>query len=135
MVRDLGGRTDRVTTRDRAKSLFFFAAWRTRFRVQVPLGSPSFTDALGSLIDRGFVHIPRLVPLELVAQARAAIDDDLRRNYDPARESEYSSGTYCPTILEAPAIADLLLRSAARELVDTALGFDASLTSTARGGD
>ena len=41
MVGDLRGRADRVTTRDRAKSLLFFAAWRTRFRVQVPLGSPT----------------------------------------------------------------------------------------------
>lgn len=94
--------------------------------------SRSFTEELGSLVDRGFVHLPGLVPLELVARARSAIDDDLRRNYDPARESEYSSGTYCPAILEAPEIADLLLRSPARALVDAALGLDALIVRPAQ---
>lgn len=54
-----------------------------------------------SLVERGYLHERGLVAPELVARARAEIDDDLRRNYDPAREEEYSSRTYCPTILDA----------------------------------
>ncbi len=84
------------------------------------------------LVERGYVHVPGLVPLELVARARAAIDDDLRRNYDSAREDEYSSGTYCPAILDAPAITDLLWCSGARDLVDAALGLDTLIVSRAQ---
>src|ERR1043165_9893207 len=77
-----------------------------------------------SLVERGYVHVRGLVAPELVARARAAIDDDLRLHYDATREKEYSSGTYCPAILDAPAITDLLLCSGARELVDAALGLE-----------
>jgi hypothetical protein len=82
-----------------------------------------------SLVDRGYVHVHGLVAHELVARARAAIDDDLRRNYDPAREDAYSGSTYCPAILDAPAITDLLRRSGASDLVDAALGLDALTAS------
>lgn len=60
------------------------------------------------LVERGYVHVRGLVALDLVARARAAIDDELRRNYDPAREDEYSSRTYCPAIeLDAEPVPDL----------------------------
>jgi hypothetical protein len=85
-----------------------------------------------SLIDRGYIHVPGLVAPDLVARARAAIDDDLARNYDPAREDEYSGTTYCPTILDAPPLTDLLQRSGARELLDAALGLDALTVSPAQ---
>ena len=84
------------------------------------------------LVERGYVHVRGLVALELVARARAVIDDDLRLNYDPTREDDYSSGTYCPAILDAPAITDLLWCSGARDLVDAALGLDTLTVSPAQ---
>src|SRR5262249_29393490 len=83
-------------------------------------------------VERGYLHVRGLVALELVARARAVIDDDLRRSYDPAREDEYSSGTYCEAIRDAPAITDLLRCSGARDLVDAALGLDTLTVSPAQ---
>src|SRR3569623_1496815 len=78
-----------------------------------------------SLIERGYVHTHGLIASDLVDHARTVIRDDLRRNYDAAREDEYSGATYCPGILDAPAITELLRCSGARDLVDAALGVDA----------
>ncbi|MDB4958645.1 MAG: Protein involved in biosynthesis of mitomycin antibiotics/polyketide fumonisin [Myxococcales bacterium] len=82
-------------------------------------------DWARSLITQGYVHFRRLVPDEMVEAARALIEEDLRHNYDATREDEYSSGTYCPAILDAAAITDLLHRSPVRGIVDAALGFEA----------
>lgn len=78
-----------------------------------------------SLTTLGYAHLPRLVPLELVASARAAIEENLRAHFDVNREDEYSSRSYCPELLGTRPIMDLLERSPARELVEAALGLDA----------
>jgi hypothetical protein len=82
-------------------------------------------DWTTSLITRGYAHFRLLVPYEMVDAARALIDEDLRLNYDASREAEYSSGTYCPAILDAAALTDLLHRSPVRDVVDAAIGFEA----------
>jgi len=78
-----------------------------------------------SLVERGYAHFPRLVPMGLIQGARTAIADELRLRYDAKREVEYSNQSYCPDILGTPAITDLLERSPVREIVNTALGLDA----------
>ncbi len=90
------------------------------------------TVDVAPLLERGYVHVPGLVSLELVTRARAAIDDDLRRNYDPAKETDYSSGTYCAAICDTQAITDLLHGSRARDLVDAVLGLDTLSVSRAQ---
>jgi len=77
------------------------------------------------LRERGYAHFPRAVPDALLDAARAAIDDDLRRRYDAAREGEYSSRTYCPKIVASRPIMDLLQQPPVRDILDAALGFDA----------
>lgn len=77
-----------------------------------------------SLLRDGYAHFPRLVPADLVDAARAAIADDLRLHYDPAREKDYSCRTYCPTLTHARPIMHLLERSPVRDIVDAALGLD-----------
>lgn len=82
-------------------------------------------DWRASLRERGYAHSPRAVPAALLDAARAAIAEELRLRYDAAREREYGSRTYCPEIVAAPPILDLLERPPVRDLLDAAIGFDA----------
>jgi hypothetical protein len=81
-------------------------------------------DWRASLRERGYAHFPRAVPAALIDTARAAIAGDLRVNYDAAREGEYGSRTYCPALVAAPPILDLVERPPVRDLLDAALGYD-----------
>ena len=59
----------------------------------------------------GYAHFSDLTPASLALAAREAIDMDLRDNYDSERQLEYDNRSYCPGLLGAPPIMDLLLRS------------------------
>jgi hypothetical protein len=59
----------------------------------------------------GYAQFRRITPAALIAAAREAIDRDLRENYDPAREVEFSNQSYCPDLKGTPPILDLLERS------------------------
>jgi hypothetical protein len=72
----------------------------------------------------GYAHFPGLTPSSLALAAREAIEMDLRDNYDSERQLEYDNRSYCPSLLGAPPIMDLLLRSPIIEIVDEALGLD-----------
>jgi hypothetical protein len=72
----------------------------------------------------GYAHFPDLTPASLAQAAREAIDMDLRDNYDSERQLEYDNRSYCPGLLGAPPIMDLLLSSPILEIVDEALGLD-----------
>ena len=82
-------------------------------------------DWRASLRERGYAHWSRVVPPAMLDAARAAIAEDLRLHYDAAREREYSSRTYCPAIVAARPILDLVEASPVRGLLDDAIGFDA----------
>jgi hypothetical protein len=77
-----------------------------------------------SLLERGYAHLSRRVPAVAIDAARRAIDEDLRLRYDPRRELQYSSRSYCPKLLGTRPIMNLLERTEVRELVDAALGLD-----------
>ena len=70
----------------------------------------------------GYAHFPRLVPEPLVAAAVTAIRRDLLESYDPSRQLEYDNRSYCPSLLGAPPVMDLLEASPARGLLDEAFG-------------
>jgi hypothetical protein len=72
----------------------------------------------------GYAHFPGLTPTSLALAASEAIDMDLRDNYDSKRQLEYDNRSYCPGLLGATPIMDLLLRSPTIEIVDEALGLD-----------
>jgi len=78
------------------------------------------------LVDQGYSHFTQLVPADLIDAARSAIDEDLRLRYDPTRESEYGAQTYCPELVRSPPIMALLERSPVRDIVEAALGVDAT---------
>lgn len=71
----------------------------------------------------GYALFPGLAPPALVADARSAIDDDLARNYDPSRQSEYDHQSYCPNLRGTPPIMRLLTDAPIRELLDAAIGW------------
>jgi len=72
----------------------------------------------------GYVHFPALTPVSLVDAALAAIERDLRDNYDAQRQVEYDNQSYCPDLKGTPAIMDLLEKSPILAVVDEALGLD-----------
>ena len=84
------------------------------------------------LLTRGYAHFRRLVARDMIESAHAAIREDLKLHYDPTREQEYSSKTYCPSILETTSITDLLRRPPVRDIVDAALGFEAVTSGRAQ---
>src|SRR6266540_2431695 len=72
----------------------------------------------------GYAQFSGITPAALVTAAREAIDRDLRANYDPAREVEYSNRSYCPDLVGTRPILDLLESSPIRDVVDEAVGLD-----------
>ena len=81
-------------------------------------------DWQDQVLANGYAQFPGITPAALIAAAREAIDRDLRDNYDPAREEEYSNRSYCPDLLGTPPIMDLLEGSPIREVVDDVVGLD-----------
>jgi hypothetical protein len=72
----------------------------------------------------GYAHFPRLVPQALVDDALAAMERDMRENYDPERLPEYDHRSFCPGLLGTPPVMNLLEASPARDRLDEALGVD-----------
>lgn len=73
---------------------------------------------------QGYAHFPGLTPEALVASARKAIDLDLKSNYEPERQLEYDSQSYCPDLRATPPIMDLLVKSPVQNILEEALGLD-----------
>lgn len=72
----------------------------------------------------GYAHFPGLVPAPLVEAARAAIDEDLRANYDPSRQHEYDARSSCPGLLGTPPIMNLIGESPVSLILEEALGLE-----------
>lgn len=70
----------------------------------------------------GYVHLPELLPPDLIAAARAKIAESLATHYDESRLVEYNNRSWCPEIRDSPEIAQLLNDPAVRALCDAALG-------------
>jgi ectoine hydroxylase-related dioxygenase (phytanoyl-CoA dioxygenase family) len=60
----------------------------------------------------------------LVISARKVIDRNLAANFDPNREEEYSSRSYCPEITASADIMNLFVRSPIYGIVDELLGIE-----------
>jgi hypothetical protein len=71
----------------------------------------------------GYAVFPGLCPQPVVRAARAAIDRDLRINYDPLCQAQYDSQSYCPGLRGSRPLMALLLRSGIAAKIDEALGF------------
>jgi hypothetical protein len=86
--------------------------------------TPDAEDWQACLKRDGYARFAKLCPNALVTAARTAIDQDLARNFDPARQVEYDHRSYCPDIRAAPALTALLLESGIVAKINEVLGFD-----------
>lgn len=71
----------------------------------------------------GFLHVPDVVPHDLIDRANQRIDEDLTQHYDVDRLEEYIHRSFCPRLRRHRAITDLLSRSPARAVVDRLLPY------------
>lgn len=74
------------------------------------------------LFENGYVHVPGVVPQVLVDRALTAINHSLGEGIDPAQINIYRSQSYCPELRKSPVIADLLNKSPAIDLAQSAIG-------------
>jgi len=70
-----------------------------------------------SFLRDGYAVFRGAVPAEAVAEARRRIDEDVAKNYDPRREAEYDSRSFCPDLLGTPEILNLLHNRGVRDKV------------------
>ena len=73
---------------------------------------------------RGYAHFTRMTPEYLVKSARHAIELDLRSNYQPERQVEYDSQSFCPDLRATAPIMNLLLESPIYKILDEIFGRD-----------
>jgi hypothetical protein len=73
---------------------------------------------------QGYAHFTGVTPEHLVTSAVEAIELDLSSNYEPERQVEYDSRSYCPDLRCTPPIMNLLTESPIHKMLDDALGLD-----------
>lgn len=78
---------------------------------------------VGHLHRHGFVTLPGLVGREALARANYAIDEDLRRHFDPRRMPEYVHRSWCPRLRRAPVLTRLLQMPRVRAALERVLPF------------
>ena len=74
------------------------------------------------LHDQGYVVIPGLIPREMVDAALKAINHSIGAGMEPSKIDSFYKVSFCPELCDSPVITDLLIRTDARELVESALG-------------
>ena len=73
--------------------------------------------------DNGYIKLPGIVPMEMVYQARRAINASLGQNgMDPAQLSKFRAQTYCPELTKEPVITDLYNATPIKALAESAVG-------------
>lgn len=72
----------------------------------------------------GFAVFPGLIDATAIASVRAIIDADLRANYDPSRQAQYDSGSFCPDLRGTPQIMGLFHHDGVRQRVDELVEMD-----------
>jgi len=75
-----------------------------------------------ALFEQGFVKIPGVVPRVMVNAALRAINHSLGQGIDPGRLPIFRSQSYCPELQSAPVITDLLHKTPAWTLAESAVG-------------
>jgi hypothetical protein len=76
-----------------------------------------------TLLRDGYRLFPDLAPRPLVEAANDAIQEDLERNFDPARQLQYDHQSYCPDIRSSHAIRALLENAAVTARVDAVVEY------------
>jgi hypothetical protein len=82
-------------------------------------GPPAWSDRLRQA---GYVHLPALLPSELITAARDTVAENLAAHYDESRLVEYNHRSWCPEIRDASQLTALIEDPAVRAVCDAALG-------------
>jgi hypothetical protein len=75
-----------------------------------------------AFFEKGFVKIPGVVPRLMVDRAVRAINNSMGEGIDPAQISKFRAQSYCPELQKDPVIVDLVNRTPAWQLVESAVG-------------
>jgi hypothetical protein len=73
---------------------------------------------------QGYAHFASMTPEALVTSALEAIELDRSSNYDPERQVEYDSRSYCPELRSTAPIMNLLAESPVLRTLDHLFGLD-----------
>lgn len=74
------------------------------------------------IAEKGFVVVPGVVPRIMVDEALRAINHSMGQGMNKDEMAKFSAQTFCPEVTATPAITDLLNKTPAWELVESALG-------------
>lgn len=75
-----------------------------------------------SLYEKGFVKVSQVVPRVMVDAALRAINHSLGEGIDPEQLNTYRSRSFCPELQDQPVITDLLNKTPALALAESAIG-------------
>jgi hypothetical protein len=75
-----------------------------------------------ALFERGFVRIPGVVPRIRVEAALRAINHSVGQGMKPEEMTKMRAQSYCPELTQTSVITDLLNRTAAWDLAESAIG-------------
>jgi phytanoyl-CoA dioxygenase PhyH len=88
-----------------------------------PLSMFQLTDSqTQSLHDQGYVVIPKVIPKPMIDAALKAINHSIGSGMDPERIDEFYKKSFCPELCERDVITDLINRTSARQVIESALG-------------
>lgn len=74
------------------------------------------------VLEEGYVHVAGVVPQVMVERALHAINHSVGQGMDPAEMQTMRSRSFCPELQQDPVIMDLLLKTPAWSLVESAIG-------------
>lgn len=74
------------------------------------------------IYENGFVLVPAVIPSSMVEAARRAINASLGQGMDPAEMPRLRAQSYCPELQKTPVITDLLNKTPALALAESAIG-------------
>jgi hypothetical protein len=75
-----------------------------------------------ALLDDGYLIVPGVVPRIMVDEAVKAINHDVGKGMDPQLMSKFQVQTFCPSLTGSAVITDLITRTPALELAESAIG-------------
>lgn len=77
-----------------------------------------------SILDDGYVHIPGVIPQAMINRALHAINHSIGEGMDAEEMQTMRSRSYCTELQQEPVIMDLLYKTPAWSLAESAIGED-----------
>jgi hypothetical protein len=74
------------------------------------------------LLNDGYLHLPNLIPSDMVRSALRAINASIGNGMNVADMQRFASQSFCPELCYAPIISELFNASPARSLAEAAVG-------------